>query len=88
MIIMLEVTLFEKESTQFRLFFIKKNYYITIIIYNLTVNVKSSLKFLRYGGIFFLHHRGSELTMLKERFKKVLINLGKKITKYLDISIV
>ncbi|MFL0252024.1 hypothetical protein ACJDT4_16510 [Clostridium neuense] len=35
-----------------------------------------------------MYYRGSEVTMLKERFKKVLINLGSKIVKYLDISIV
>ena len=45
------------------------------------------LKFRRYGGIFALHYRGGEVTMLKERFKKILINLGLKIVKYLDISI-
>jgi len=48
----------------------------------------SNLKFRRYGGIFSLHYRGSEVTMLKEQFKKILINLGEKIVKYLDISIV
>jgi len=42
------------------------------------------LKFRRYGGIFSLHHSGSEVTMLKEQFKKILINLGSKIIKYLE----
>jgi|GEM_PF-5425776 len=45
------------------------------------------VKFRRYGGIFSLYYRGSEVTMLKEQFKKLLINLGKKIIEYLDISI-
>jgi len=35
-----------------------------------------------------LHYRGSEVIMLKERFKKIPINLGSKIIKCLDISIV
>ncbi|MFL0249619.1 hypothetical protein ACJDT4_04225 [Clostridium neuense] len=39
----------------------------------------------KYVGIPALHYRGSEVTMLKERFEKVLINLGSKIVKCLDI---
>ncbi|MFL0252392.1 hypothetical protein ACJDT4_18440 [Clostridium neuense] len=34
-----------------------------------------------------MYYRVSEVTMLKERFKKIIINLGSKIVKYLDISI-
>jgi len=45
------------------------------------------LKFRRYGGIFLLYYRESEVTMMKEQFKKILINLDGKIVKYLDISI-
>ncbi|PJI08683.1 hypothetical protein CUB90_12770 [Clostridium sp. CT7] len=32
-------------------------------------------------------HPQREETMMKEQFKKILINLGKKIVKSLDISI-
>ncbi|MFL0251073.1 hypothetical protein ACJDT4_11620 [Clostridium neuense] len=34
-----------------------------------------------------MHNCGSEVTMLKEQFKKALINLDKKILKSLDVSI-
>ncbi|PJI07902.1 hypothetical protein CUB90_08495 [Clostridium sp. CT7] len=44
-------------------------------------------KFRRHGGIFSLLYLKREVTMLKERFKKILINLELKIIKYLDISI-
>jgi len=61
---------------------------INIYYKNLIDYKTSHLKFRRHGGIFSLYHRESEVTMLKERFKKILINLGSKIVKCLDISIV
>ena len=51
-------------------------------------NFRINLKFRRYGGIFSLYHRESKIIMLKEQFKKILINLGGKIIKYLEILIV
>ncbi|MFL0253289.1 hypothetical protein ACJDT4_23050 [Clostridium neuense] len=35
-----------------------------------------------------MNYRRGEVTMLKEQFKRILINLDKKIVKYLDVSIV